>query len=294
MRNIMLLFEKKQVKKATHLSRFMDFINEIVPLYEEEIPLDLIAFYPWDEIQKSLSELIITGLSNFIDSAGQPPSAVLPKYLKGVYFCLADDALHFSINGSLYYNEADWAAGTDYSYNDNNDLFTQQSKRLASLLMNSQITQDLLYMFVAFTLLKTLRTIDDIKDVANAAMALGYSDGDILILGHFLDQQFSEHIEIVENGAYENPSTAPVKVYSPVAPRGDLWRYMGANFMAFIEEQGLSERFCELGEREAERISDEFKGQLNFNRCSLCHAIKKTPRARLCLKCGEFTPPFEY
>ena len=290
----MLLFEKEQVKKATHLSRFMDFINEIVPLYEEEIPLYLIAFYPWDEIQKRLSELIITALRNFTDSDGQSPSVVLPKILKGVYFCLADDAQHFSIHGSLYYNEEDWSAGADYDYKDSTELFMQLSDELVSLQLDSKVIQDLLFMFAAFTLLKTLRTIDDIKDVANAAMALGYSDGDILTLGHFLDQQFNEHIEIVENGAYENPSTAPVEVYRPVAPRGDLWSYMKANFMAFIQEHGLLERFCELGETEAERISEEFKGQLNFNRCPLCHAIKKTPRARLCLKCGEFTPPVGY
>lgn len=55
--------------------------------------------------------------------------------------------------------------------------------------------------------------------------------------------------------------------------------------MDFLQERGLLERFYALGEAEAERISDEFKNQLNLNRCPLCHAIKKTPRARLCLKC---------
>lgn len=286
----MLLFEKEQVKKATHLSRFMDFINEIVPLYEEEIPIDLIAFYPWDEIQKRLSKLIITGLRNLTDSAGQPPRVVLPKILKGIYFCLADDAQHFSIHGSLYYNEEDWVAGADYDYNDPTELFMQLSDELVSLQLDSKIIQDLLYMFAVFTVLKTLRTINGINDVANAAMALGYSDGDILTLGRFLDQKFHESIEIVENGTYENPSTAPVEVDRPVAPRGDLWDYMMANFIAFIQEHGLLDRFCEFGETEAERICDEFKDQLNVNRCPLCNTIKKTPRARLCLKCGEFTP----
>jgi hypothetical protein len=294
MGNIMMIFEKEQVKEATHLSRFMDFINEIVPLYEEEIPLYLIAFFPWDEIQKRLRELIITALRNFTDSAGQSPSVALPKILKGVYFCLADDARHFSAHGSFYYNEEDWAASADYSYQDSAELFMQLSDDLASLQLDAEVIRDLLFMFAAFTLLKTLRTINNIKDVANAAMALGYSDGDILILGHFLDQQFNEHIEIVENGAYENPSTAPVEVYIPVAPRGELWNYMKDNFTAFLQEHGFLKRFCELGETEAERIRDEFKSQLNFNRCPLCNALKRTPRARLCIKCGEFTPPVGY
>ncbi|MFJ1268537.1 hypothetical protein ACD661_08225 [Legionella lytica] len=284
----MLLFEKEPVKKALHLDRFMDFINEIVPLYEEEIPLELIALLPWDELQKRLSEYISAGLGNLTDSAGQPPGAVFPKILKGVYFCLGD---YFSIHGSLYYNEVDWAANAAYDYKDSSELFMQLWNELVSLQLDLKIILDLRYMFAVFTSLKTLRTIDGIKDIANAVMALGYSDGDILTLGYFSEQQFQEHIEIVDNGEYENPSTAPVEVPRPVVPRGDLWDYMRSYCMTFIQEQGLQERFWEFGGAEAERISHEFKEQLILNRCPLCHAIKKTPRARLCLKCGEFTPP---
>lgn len=287
----MLIFENEQVKKATHLNRFIDFINEIAPLHNEEIPLDVVAIFPWDGIQKILGELIVTGLRDLTDSAGQSPNVVLPKIIKGVYFCLADDARHFSIHGSLYYNETDWSAEAEYDYADSNELFTQLSNALVSLSLDTQTTQDLLYMFTTFTLLKTLRKIDGIPDVANAAMTLGYCGGDILILGHFIDHEFNEHIEIVEDGEYENPSTAPVRIYKPTAPRGELWNYMSSNVMVFIEEHGLTERFYEFGETEAERIRDEFKSELILNQCPLCNAIKKTPRARFCLKCGEFTPP---
>lgn len=287
----MLLFEKEQVKNAINLSCFMDFMNEIEPLYHEEIPLPLIALFPWNDIQKILSDFIVTGLSNLTDAHGQSPSVVLPQIIKGVYFCLAEDARHFTIHGSLYYDEVDWAAGTDYDYKPCTELFTQLSDALASLQMSSETIQDLLYLFAAFTLLKTLKKVDSIPDVANAAMALGYCDGDILILGHFIDQQFSEQIKIIEDGQYENPSTQPVQVYKPVAPRGDLWYYMRTYCMGFIEEHELTERFLEFGETEAKRISDEFKSQLSLNQCPLCNALKKTPRARLCLKCGEFTPP---
>lgn len=66
---------------------------------------------------------------------------------------------------------------------------------------------------------------------------------------------------------------------------------MRDNFMVFIKEHGITERFFEFGETEAKQISDEFKSQLILNQCPLCNALKKTPRARLGLKCGEFTPP---
>ena len=287
----MLLFTSEPVKKALTLTHFIDFITEIAPLYDEEIPLSLIARFPWDDIQKILHEFIIIGLNNLTDSDSQPPNPPLPQFIKGVYFCLAEDAYHFSIHGSLYYNENDWAAGTDYDYKESTELFTQLSRELVSLKLDSEITQDLLYMFAVFTLLKTLKTIDNIPDIANAAMALGYCDGDILILGHFIEQQFSEHLEIIEDGQYDNSSTQPVQVHKPVAPRGDLWSYMKSNCMVFINDHGLTERFYEFGETEAKRISDEFKSQLILNQCPLCNAIKKTARARLCLKCGEFTPP---
>ncbi|MGQ3891071.1 hypothetical protein [Legionella sp. CNM-4043-24] len=287
----MLIFEKEQVKKATHLNRFTDFINEIAPLYEAIIPFDVIAIFPWDDIQKILSEYIITGLRELTDSAGQSPDVVLPDSIKGVYFCLADDARHFSIHGSLYYNEIDWAAQADYDYKGSNELFTQLSDALRSLSLSIEVTQDLLYLFAAFTLLKTLRKIDSIPDVANAAMTLGYSCGDILILGRFIDQAFHEQIEIVIDGEYENPSTAPVIAHEPTEPRGDLWHYMDSYSTDFIRNHGLTERFYKLGEAEAVRISEEFKSELILNQCPLCNAIKKTPRARFCLKCGEFTEP---
>ncbi|MDR3503635.1 MAG: hypothetical protein P4L79_13745 [Legionella sp.] len=58
---------------------------------------------------------------------------------------LADDAQHFSIHGSLYYNEEDWTAGADYDYKDPTELFMRLSEELVSLQLDSKIIQDLLY-----------------------------------------------------------------------------------------------------------------------------------------------------
>ena len=282
------MFEKEQVKKAVRLTHFMDFINKISPFYDD-IPLDVLGLFPWNDDQETLGHYIENGLKNLADDFGQPPSTII----KGVYFCLADDARHFSIHGSLYYNEADWAANTYYNYNIDIELFSNLSDELTLLQLDSEVIQDLLYLFSAFTLLKTLNTIDNIPYIANTTMALGYCDGDELILGYFLNQNFIEHIEIIENGEYENPSAAPVIVREPLAPRGDLWMYMFYNCMSFMETHELTGRFYKFGEEEAERICDTFKNQLTLNHCPLCDAIRKTPRARLCLKCGEFTPPVE-
>lgn len=108
-----------------------------------------------------------------------------------------------------------------------------------------------------------------------------------------INQHVIEHIEINDNVEYIHSSTAPIIVEKRVEPCGDLYFYMRHYCMSFIKEHGLTERFYAFGEKEAERISKTFGSQLFLNICPLCSAIKKTPRARLCLKCGEFTPPIE-
>lgn len=75
----MLLFTNEQVKKALTLTHFIDFITEIAPLYDEEIPLNVVALFPWDAIQKILHEFIILGLNNLTDSDSQTPNPPYPN-----------------------------------------------------------------------------------------------------------------------------------------------------------------------------------------------------------------------
>jgi hypothetical protein len=224
------------------------------------------------------------------DNSGQFLSASCLEMLKGVHFCLADDARHFSLHGSIYYNEEDWAANADYGYSDDMNLLTELSDELIAMKLDPQLVQDIVYIFTAFVLLKTLRTSNNsMQAIANVGLALSYCDGDYLILGDFVNHLFRENIKIISE--YENPSTAPVRVSKPTAPCGDLWEYLKFNYAKFLQEQGLIERFLEFGEAEAQRISECFKDQLFINECPICGNIKKTPRARLCLKCGDFTFP---
>ncbi len=52
---------------------------------------------------------------------------------------------------------------------------------------------------------------------------MGYSDGDELIFGHFSNGTFIKNIQIIPNGDYKSPSTAPEIVLPPTEPRGAVW-----------------------------------------------------------------------
>lgn len=285
----MKLFEKAQVKKATKHNYFMEFIHEITPFLEEAIPLNTLDLIDWKKSQEILNDFIIWGLSNLQNSANKSPIS-FSKPIKGVYFCLADDAANFSIHGSFYSNESEWAANADFYTRDDFDLFSHLSDKLFFLKMEPQLVENVLFLFTAFTLLKTLNETQDIPDIANAYMALGFCSGDELGLGQFSNKKFIEHIEIVEDGYYPNPSTAPAVIKKTIE-KGDFWFYLRRFHEPFLNEYGLMEQLQESGEKEAFRISKMFADILNLNYCSICGTLKKTPKARLCLTCKKFTGP---
>jgi hypothetical protein len=287
----MQLFKEDNIKKALRLTNFIDFLDETKLFYGQKNLLECIRLLPWQERQNELGNFIITGLNNLKNDCGQPIDMVLNEKTKGIYFCLAGDASDLSIHASLYSNETDWAANAKYYNPINTTVFEKLSTKLGEIFLKSDVTQEILYSFAAFTLLKTLKTINNLQFLANATIVLGYSDGDELILGQYLNQQFIENIELIEDGKYENSSTAPIISHESLSLRGELWDYMLINCMPFIKKHGLTERFYKFGEEEARQIKEVFKNQLWLNQCPLCDAIKKTPQARLCLKCGEFTMP---
>jgi hypothetical protein len=124
--------------------------------------------------------------------------------------------------------------------------------------------------------------------MANAVIAFGYSDGDELILGHFNNGKFIQNIKVIENGYYANPSTAPVIEYE-VKDRGILWDYLRSNYSQLLKELELWDHLSQGDEEEATKIAHEFADLIFLNYCQLCGNIKKTPRARYCLKCDNFT-----
>ena len=128
----------------------------------------------------------------------------------------------------------------------------------------------------------------DVPDVlANAGIALGYSDGDELILGHFQNCNFVGELRITKE--YDKQFSAPI--VRSFAERGALWNYLQHNYYRYLKAEGLEDRFIMLGEAEAERICALYKNIIFVNKCNKCNFIKMTPKARLCQNCGDFTPP---
>nr|MBA2650775.1 hypothetical protein [Tatlockia sp.] len=299
------IFKDEQVKKFISHKHFLNFLVQINPFIDHRIDLDKISLCPWDDYHKQFHDSIITSLNNssIISDARQGNNITLLPKIKGVYFCLGDDGLYFSIHGSQYFNETDWAANADFDFDDGNregNLLQLLSYELATALkldpksiVNSppEPITDLTYLFSAFTILKTMENIKDNPYLANAGIAMGYSDGDELIFGHFSNGTFIKNIQIIPNGDYKSPSTAPEIVLPPTEPRGAVWEYLRDYYLNFIKDQDLMDQFVRYGEKEAERICKTFEEHLVINRCPLCQSPKKTPRARLCLNCGIFTDP---
>lgn len=295
----MELFKKTEIQALTRsCEHFMDFINEVAPFYKhdkaKDLPLDLIKLLPWDDFQKIHSEYISVGLNNLKQLPNLSPEDKELKTINGVFFCLADDAMHFSIHGSYYYNEIDWSANATYFFQDDSELYKQISDILISQKIDNVMREDILYLFSVFTILKILRSIQHVPDIANAGVTLGYSDGDMLVFGQFINQTFHEDIDLVEDDYIDKPSTAPEYVPKLTAARGNLWDYLRSYHLCFIQRQGLEDRFWQLGEEEAERIYAEYKNEIFVNQCPHCGNIKKTSQGKLCLRCKVSSIPNDY
>lgn len=287
----MNIFNDSLIKGAMSLNAFKDFIKKIICSGKLDISkaLDL----PWEDYQASLSDSVLQSLNNFKKTKGQiSDTFISSEGLKGIYFSLGDDGLSLSIGGSLYYNESDWAANADFypEKSENIDrLFLLISKNLILFRLDKKTISELLYLFSAFTINKTMQLAENITEIANAGIVLGYSDGDELILGHFVKNKFIANLSVVENGDYEKPSTVEFFKETSFEPRGPIWSYLHSNYRRLIEEKGLGELFNHGGEVEAEKLSKEFETIFFINRCKKCGSIKKTPKANLCLYCGDFS-----
>ena len=112
MLNILFEHIKNNIKSCPDFEGFFESIN------------CKIVGFPWDHYQKMLCNEILRSLNNLKPNSNLP---VIPKEgLRGVYFCLGDDGYHFSIAGSLYFDEIDWAANADFYHKDNLDKYVQE------------------------------------------------------------------------------------------------------------------------------------------------------------------------
>lgn len=247
----------------------------------------------WNHYQTTLSNIITKEFQSFkvTKSCSDKTSFIPSAGVKGVYFCLGDDGYSLSISGSLYVNESDWAANAEFypqavEYPDK--IFHHISKELISHNINETDITYILFLFTLFTICKVMPKLENIPEVKNALIVLGYSDGDEFILGKFTESKFELNINVNPDGAYEHPSTAislPVKTII----RGEYYDYLKHNYMPLIRANGLAEQLYNGGEVEAINIFNQLKDHLFINICSRCGSLKKTPRARLCLTCHDFT-----
>lgn len=243
---------------------------------------------PWETYQAQISEQIINALRSLKDTDGLDKVKLPKNGLKGIYFCIGYDALSLDICGSLYYNEKDWAANAGFYPEINVETVMKIiEKDLILLNLNKQITKDMICCFMLFTINQSMSGAGNIEEVVNAGIAFGYSDGDELILGKNINGIFTNDIKIIHNGEYEMPSTAPMIEHIPIKTHGEIWAYLIHNYFAVIKSQGLADRFTKGGEEDAIEIAEECGDIIFINRCKICANIKKTPRAKLCLKCGD-------
>jgi hypothetical protein len=157
----------------------------------------------WEEYQDFLSKQIIGVLNNFKNIVSIDKKNRIPKEgLKGIYFCVGDNALSLDIAASLYFNEADWAANADFYQHIDQKMINEIAFKLKRLNLEEKTIANILCCFLVYVINRSLKKIENISELSNTGIAFGYSDGDELILGHFENGKFVENITIIENGQY--------------------------------------------------------------------------------------------
>ena len=245
----------------------------------------------WDE-QIYLSEIYLPKAIESLkktDSVGRqgPPKE---GQIKGIYFCLHDDVTDLCLAGSLYFDEEDWAANADYYPDEINlsDQIRNLRVHLDDLLddvLDNQYIEFLVYSYLVYACFFIFPTLNVGKFFTEVGVAIGYSDGDEIGVGSFKDGLFTPDITDIQTIGYSKPSSVVPVIVSDFLPRGPLWEY---TYRPFLSQKGLMDSFGFDGEGGAQKISQMFQKDIYINTCHLCGHIKKTPRARLCLACGNF------
>lgn len=283
---------KEEIVKA---KKFIDFVFSIYPQIKQTH--EWLEQISWDDYQARLKSVIEKLLFEFEAEAQSIGNEVPSSGLKGIYFCLGDDGLTLSVGGSLYFNEADWAANAKFYVDDQQDEKSEIIMDIAYKIeqLTTKEIESIIYLFVAFTLLDLLKEVKNIPHLISTGVAMGFSDGDELILGYFKNADFVLDIQVIKNGVYKNPSLAEeLQILRTRKPTGPLWSYIRHNYTDLLRKNGLYLKLDCGGEEEAERIAVEYRQHIFINKCRKCGNIKKTPVATQCLNCMDFSPPKPY
>ena len=291
-------FSLLQKGLVAHLS-ITDFFKNLIyglPISEQaqKVILTKLLSLSWEEHINTSRTYLQNALNSLertisLETKEPPP----PESLKGVYFCLEDDARALTIAGSMYFDEEDWAANADF-YSDDCELcdrITNLRKQLDNALgeiIEEKHIEYLIFSYLAYLCYNFLPSLHLSKVLKNSGIAIGYSDGDEITIGSFYNGTFVPNLVDVEIVGYSKPSSVTEPAKLEFASRGPLWEYLFWNYKDVISEAGLLDQFYIGGEEGAKQIGQSLQNKIYINACQKCGHIKKTPRARLCLGCGDF------
>jgi len=286
----MKILRNKIVQRYFSLQTFSEVLEELER--EQEIEFKKLTVFPWDQYENIISRVIINVLSNLRhhDDIISENKEIPIEGLKGLYFSIGDESDNISIIGSLLFDEIDWAAHFLFSIflEELRDTLDEITYHLKENKYSYYEIEEFMLIFFTFITLKILHRVDKIPEISNAHVAIGYSSGDELILGKFNDGIFNKKFRFIADEPLKNPSSVQY-VPQETKLRGPIWKYLLWNYRELIEENGLHKEFDLNGEDAAKNISISFQDHILINRCDKRNFIKKTPRARLCLRCGDFS-----
>ncbi|MBY0273411.1 MAG: hypothetical protein K2X02_08435 [Alphaproteobacteria bacterium] len=296
---------KSLSKNLTNFSLINLFLKEVIRSFSlsedlEELANSKIQTLPWQEYYEILARYIeetIDSLPNTrtVDNTKEFPS----EGLVGLYFCIGDDGRSFCLCGSLYFDEEDWAAQADYypeheclekiyiKLRDQVEdlLYIEEDKRY---LLSEEKIEELFFSFSAYLIFNCMKNVSNKQPISNTGIALGYSHGNEIILGNFSKGIFLPNIKYVDDVGYTKPPREFPTLITKIVERGPIWDYVHFNYGDLLKEENLLDKFYAFGEVAAKEIVDEMGSKIFVNYCRKCGNIKKTPRARLCLQCGDF------
>lgn len=195
----MEFFKNKNVIKILGTNDLADEIHSIPFLEEGE--KSFLKNLNWGLWVTKLIKVIQGQLDAFkgiLSLEGKP----LPKQgLKGVYYCLGPTGDNISVSGSRYFGEEDWAARAEYypDYEDDNFFLLNDIKCEidSEYSYPNENVDNLALILVAFSIIKAMKTKKPIKEIGNASIAMGYSDGEELMIGSFKKQKFAKEIKVI-------------------------------------------------------------------------------------------------
>lgn len=259
---------------------------------------------PWEECSRKIAGCIEEIADNFPETRGNDEDLEFPpEGLTGLYFCLGDDARSLCLCGSSFFDEEDWAAQADY-YPEHEflekwcselrdlveDALYMEEKK--SSLLSEAETDDVFFCLLAHIIFHSMKNMSNKQALLNTGIAVGYSSGNEFMLGNFVNGTFCVKFRDFQEEGYTKPPREFPTIVKETPERGPVWSYVHTNYRELLKEEKLLDQFYTLDESGAKEIASKLRSQMLINTCQLCGNIKKTPRARLCLQCGDFTEEY--